>query len=79
MSFPIFCVILIRGGWIRGAFEDILVNKDIDMNYVCAVYGVVVAIIVIDWFVRGRRHFRGQTVRHEASAALTGAEHDIVR
>ena len=49
------------------------------MNYVCAVYGVVVAIIVIDWLVRGRRDFRGQAVRHEATAALTGAEHDVVR
>ena len=35
------------------------------MNYVSAVYGVVVFIIVIDWFARGRKEYRGQTVRHE--------------
>ena len=36
------------------------------MNYVSAVYAVVVLIIVIDWFVRGKRGYRGQSVRHEA-------------
>ncbi|PWY86488.1 amino acid transporter [Aspergillus sclerotioniger CBS 115572] len=30
-----------------------------NMNYVSAVYGVVVFIILCDWFVRGRRSFRG--------------------
>ena len=45
------------------------------MNYVSAVYGVVVFIIVVDWFVRGKRGYRGQTLRHEeAEANLTGAE-----
>ena len=46
-----------------------------DMNYVSAVYGVVVFIIVIDWLVRGKRGYRGQTLRHaEAEANLTGNE-----
>ena len=46
-----------------------------DMNYVSAVYGVVVFIIIVDWFVRGKRGYRGQTLRHEeAEANLTGAE-----
>lgn len=40
-------------------------DDDADMNYVSAVYGVVVLIIVIDWFTRGRREYRGQTLRHE--------------
>lgn len=45
------------------------------MNYVSAVYGVVVLIIIIDWFVRGKRGYRGQTLRHEeAGAHLTGGE-----
>lgn len=49
-----------------------------NMNYVSAVYGVVISIIVIDWFVRGKRGYRGQTLRHEeADARLTGG--DIVR
>ena len=48
------------------------------MNYVSAVYGVVVLIIVVDWFVRGKRGYRGQTLRHEeAEANLTG--NDVVR
>lgn len=49
-----------------------------NMNYVSAVYGVVISIIVVDWFVRGKRGYRGQTLRHEeADARLTGG--DIVR
>ena len=39
------------------------------MNYVSAVYGVVVFIIVIDWLVRGRVHYRGQAARHEEANA----------
>ncbi|CAF9919730.1 hypothetical protein IMSHALPRED_004713 [Imshaugia aleurites] len=43
-----------------------------NMNYVSAVYGVVVLIIVVDWVVRGKRGYRGQTLRHEeAEANLT--------
>lgn len=49
-----------------------------DMNYVSAVYGVVVVIIVLDWFVRGKKGYRGQTLRREeAEANLTG--NDAVR
>lgn len=29
------------------------------MNYVSVVYAVVVIIIAVDWFVRGRKSFRG--------------------
>ena len=43
------------------------------MNYVSAVYGVVVIIIVVDWLVRGKHKYRGQEARHEdAGAHLTG-------
>lgn len=35
------------------------------MNYVSAVYAVIVVIILIDWYLRGRRSYRGQTTRHE--------------
>lgn len=40
------------------------------MNYVSAVYAVVVLVICIDWQVRGRRRYRSQEVRHEERAAL---------
>lgn len=42
-----------------------------NMNYVSAVYGVVVIIIIIDWFVRGRNDYRGQAARHEQLLVLT--------
>ncbi|KAI1907529.1 hypothetical protein LOZ61_006076 [Ophidiomyces ophidiicola] len=35
-----------------------------NMNYVSVVYMVVIVVIVIDWFARGRREFRGQSTRH---------------
>ena len=41
------------------------------MNYVSAVYGVVVFIIIVDWFVRGRREYRGQVKRRGDTAVLT--------
>lgn len=36
------------------------------MNYVSAVYAVVVFIIAVDWLSRGRREYRGQADRREA-------------
>ncbi|KAL1970241.1 hypothetical protein VTN77DRAFT_5401 [Rasamsonia byssochlamydoides] len=44
------------------------------MNYISAVYAVVVVIILIDWFVRGRKSYRGQAVRHEEIVANIGTE-----
>ena len=41
------------------------------MNYVSAVYGVVVFIIVVDWAVRGKRNYRGQAARHQENSTLT--------
>lgn len=49
-----------------------------NMNYVSAVYGVVVIIIVIDWFVRGRNGYRGQAARHEQLLVLTTATSNSV-
>ena len=53
------------------------------MNYVSAVYGVVAFIIAVDWFARGRKHYRGQAARHEDATLLRGQEavreHDVVR
>lgn len=48
----------------------IILNDLTDMNYVSAVYAVVVFIICIDWRVRGRRKYRGQEGRHQERAAL---------
>ena len=48
----------------------------LDMNYVSAVYGVVVFIIVVDWFARGKHNYRGQTTRHEEIVQIA---EDIVR
>jgi choline transport protein len=44
----------------------ILILSSADMNYVSAVYAVVVFIIAVDWLARGRKHYRGQTDRKEA-------------
>ena len=43
-----------------------------NMNYVSAVYGVVTAITLIDWFARGRRHY-GQANIHERRESAISA------
>lgn len=53
------------------SFSPIQPVRPSNMNYVSAVYGVVVIIIVIDWFVRGRNGYRGQAARHEQLLVLT--------
>lgn len=40
------------------------------MNYVSAVYGILVFIIFLDWFLRGRRQYRGQAQRHNEVATV---------
>ena len=35
------------------------------MNYVSAVYGVILVIIFTDWFARGKRNYRGQDARKQ--------------
>lgn len=40
------------------------------MNYVSAVYGVVVFIIIIDWAIRGKHNYRGQIARHDENPIL---------
>lgn len=44
------------------------------MNYISAVYGVVMVIILADWFLRGRRSYRGQADRHEEIVATIGTD-----
>jgi len=47
------------------------------MNYVSAVYGVVVIFVAVDWFARGRKYYRGQTLRQEEAGVYLTRE-DIV-
>ncbi|KAF2115006.1 amino acid/polyamine transporter I [Lophiotrema nucula] len=35
------------------------------MNYVSACYGILVLVFSVDWFVRGRKEYRGQTLEHD--------------
>ena len=41
-----------------------------NMNYISAVYGVILVIIFTDWFIRGRRHYRGQEMRKAEAAGI---------
>jgi choline transport protein len=34
------------------------------MNYVSVVYAVVAALVAVDYFVRGKKSFRGASERH---------------
>ena len=57
------------------------------MNYVSVVYAVVVVIIAIDWFARGKKSYRGQSTRQadaeiiadhiavDHRASITAADH----
>ena len=45
-----------------------------NMNYISAVYGVILVIIFTDWFVRGRKNYRGQEARHEAAEVIVRRE-----
>lgn len=49
------------------------------MNYVSVVYAVVIVIIVIDWYVRGRREFRGQTTRHSEAEIVDARRREGVK
>jgi choline transport protein len=45
------------------------------MNYVSAVYVVVIAVISIDWLVRGRKTYRSQSARHnEVEGVVTAVK-----
>ncbi len=49
----------------------------VDMNYVSAVYGILAIIVSADWFMRGRRHYRGQVQRHDETAGFVkGTAHE---
>ena len=41
-----------------------------NMNYVCVVYGIIVFLLGVDWFVRARKSYRGQDLRREDAERL---------
>jgi len=45
------------------------------MNYISAVYGIVFLIVTADWFLRGKREYRGASTRHEEMEGLVREEH----
>lgn len=55
----------------------------IGMNYISAVYGVIGVVMVIDWFVRGRKEYRGQSQESvsevERQAAVLAARRRSVK
>lgn len=51
----------------------------LDMNYISVVYAIVVAIILIDWFIRGRKSFRGQSTRHDEVEDTFGRSGSVVQ
>ena len=62
------------------SFPAVMPARAGNMNYVSAVYAVVIAIITVDWVVRGKREYRGQEMRKLSSADLvrrlsSGAPH----
>ena len=49
------------------------------MNYVSVVYFVVIVIIVMDWFFRGRHEYRGQATRHEEVEVNLARRESVIR
>lgn len=41
-----------------------------NMNYVCAVYAVVVAVLLVYWFVRGKRTYRDKDERNQEAVMI---------
>ncbi|KAE8151702.1 amino acid transporter [Aspergillus avenaceus] len=57
LAWSLFCLVIY-------SFPAVYPVNAGNMNYVSAVYGIVAVIIAVDWVVRGKRQFRGQTARH---------------
>ncbi|KAI4232358.1 MAG: hypothetical protein LQ349_005065 [Xanthoria aureola] len=51
------------------SFPPVLPVQAGNMNYVSAVYAILVLIIVVDWFARGRREYKSQDERNDEAAA----------
>ncbi|KAJ9206539.1 hypothetical protein DTO164E3_780 [Paecilomyces variotii] len=61
------------------SFPTVMPATTGDMNYISVVYAIVVAIILIDWFIRGRKSFRGQSTRHDEVEDTFGRSGSVVQ
>ncbi|KAJ5573730.1 uncharacterized protein N7459_008157 [Penicillium hispanicum] len=52
------------------SFPSTIPVQTSNMNYVSAVYGVVVFVILVDWFARGRRSFKAEEIRQDKSESV---------
>lgn len=43
----------------------------VGMNYVAAVYGIIIFIVVVDWLIRGRRQYRSSDLDLDAVDGLS--------
>lgn len=57
LLWTIFCIVIY-------SFPAEYPVKADNMNYICVVYAIVISIVLIDWYARGRREYRGQETRH---------------
>ena len=48
-----------------------------NMNYVCAVYGILVVVMAVDWGVRGRKAFKGKGRRDEIVVGESSGGDDL--
>ncbi|KAJ9615322.1 choline transporter [Cladophialophora chaetospira] len=51
LAFTLFVIVMY-------SFPTVMPVQADNMNYVAAVYGIIIAIIIVDWFLRGRRQYR---------------------
>ncbi|PYI22858.1 amino acid transporter [Aspergillus japonicus CBS 114.51] len=69
LAWTLFCLIMY-------SFPATMPVNTGNMNYVSAVYGVIIFIILVDWFARGRKSFRGsQSCVEDATTTTTGHAH----
>ncbi|KAE8135553.1 amino acid/polyamine transporter I [Aspergillus pseudotamarii] len=63
----IFCLVMY-------SFPSTMPVNTGNMNYVSAVYGVVIFIVLCDWFIRGRRVYKGSVSAMEGHGASEDSE-----
>ncbi|RAH65542.1 putative choline transport protein Ctr [Aspergillus aculeatinus CBS 121060] len=65
LAWTLFCLVMY-------SFPATMPVNTGNMNYVSAVYGVIIFIILVDWFARGRKSFRGsQSCVEDATTTTT--------
>ncbi|RAL09207.1 putative choline transport protein Ctr [Aspergillus homomorphus CBS 101889] len=66
LAWTLFCLVMY-------SFPATMPVNTGNMNYVSVVYGVIIFIIICDWFARGRKSFRGSQSCVEDAAAAAAA------